>query len=143
MGEGKRDPPSKFPSLHGPLATGFSCISMVPGNRHDMWKQQRSMGRISALSSSVIPGEPNFPSSKITARGWLFLTPPTTSTSPASVPSPPLGPCPCARPSPHKSSPCKNKGSQTHSQHSASQQATYLNCTKSFRRWGQAHLPFT
>lgn len=59
MGEGKRDAHSKFPSLHGPLATGFSFISTVPGNRQELWKQQRSMGRTSALFRSAIPGKPH------------------------------------------------------------------------------------
>lgn len=108
MGEGKRDPPSKFPSLHGPLATGFSCISMVPGNRLELWKQRRSMGRTSALFSNVIPGKPH---SQFQNHSLRVLTPPTTSTSPASVPSPRLSPCPCpcARSSPTQKQPLQEE----------------------------------
>lgn len=68
VGEGREDPPSKSPSLHGPPATEFSCRSTVPGNRHE----NSVRGRISVqlvVWTEILKGQPqaHSPSSKTTA----------------------------------------------------------------------------
>lgn len=75
---------------------------MSCGNSNSLWEGPQLCLVVRSLASHI-------PSSKITAQGWLFLTPPTTSASLASVPLPPLGPCPCAKTFPTQKQPLQEQ----------------------------------